>query len=194
MKNVSDRQREIMDAALSIMSAHGIQRLTTKNLARSLKVTEPALYRHFRSKQDLLMSILSGYREFFAGIVRKITDAGPEAFDKIGALYREMFRDFADRPALSMVLFSEDIFKYDRHLSREVFEIIEMTHDTIEGMLREGVRRGEVRSDVPSRQMSWMVMGTMRLVVTKWRISGYAIDLPGEGRKMLSYMRKVLNA
>ncbi|HPA73069.1 MAG TPA: TetR/AcrR family transcriptional regulator [Spirochaetota bacterium] len=192
MKTVSRRQKEIMEAALDIMSAHGIQRLTVKNLARALKVTEPALYRHFKSKQDMLLSILSWYGEFFAGIVKKAGNTGPGAIDGIGALYGEMFRAFVERPALSMVLFSEDIFRYDARLSREVAGIIDMTHDAIGGMLREGIRRGEIRKDVPSRQMSWMVMGTMRLVVTKWRISGYALDLAGEGRKAFSFMKKVL--
>ncbi len=192
MKTVSRRQEEIMEAALDIMSAHGIQRLTVKNLARALKVTEPALYRHFKSKQDLLLSMLSMYREFLAGIVRRTGTAGPTAIEKAGALYRELFREFTVRPSLSMVMFTEEIFKYDRQLSKEVLAIIEMIHDAIEGFLREGARRGEVRSDVPSRQMSWMVMGTMRLVVTKWRISGYALDLAGEGRKAFSFMKKVL--
>lgn len=194
MKTMNGRQLEILEAALDIMAVHGIQRMTVKNLARSLKVTEPALYRHFKSKHDLLLSMLVHYKSFLSAIIEKKVNSGQAAFDEIGSLYQEMFRNFTERPALSMVIFSEELFRYDKQLSRAVFDIIEMTHDVIEGMLRGGVRRGEIRSDVPSRQISWMVMGTMRLIVTKWRISGYALDLAGEGRKMLSYMRKVLEA
>ncbi len=93
-----------------------------------------------------------------------------------------------------MVIFSEDLFRFDRRLSREVSEIIEMTHDRICGILREGVRDGQIRSDVPIKQLAWMVMGTMRLLITKWRISGYALDLAKEGRQLLVFMRRVLKA
>lgn len=194
MKTMNGRQLEIMEAALDIIAVRGIQRMTVKNLARSLKVTEPALYRHFKSKHDLLLSILVHYKTFMSGIIAKNKPTGRAVIEDIGSIYLDMFKNFKERPALSMVIFSEDIFRYDMQLSREVFKIIEMTHDTVEGLLRAGVRRGEIRSDVPSRHMSWMVMGTMRLIVTKWRISGYLLDLAGEGRKMISYLKKVLEA
>jgi hypothetical protein len=48
--------------------------------------------------------------------------------------------------------------------------------------------------DIPLKLMSWMVMGTMRLLITKWRISGYTLDLVREGRNMLMFLRKVLKA
>ncbi len=192
MKTVRSRREEILDTALDIISSSGIQRLTVKNLARALKVTEPALYRHFTSKRDLLYSLIVMYGDFFSGIAEKTPASGTTAIDRVGGLYRELFREFTKRPALSMVLFTEELFRFDRQLSREVLSIIEMIHDTIEGILRNGARRGEVRQDVPSRQMSWMVMGTMRLVVTKWRISGYTLNLSREGRKAFSFVKKVL--
>ena len=103
-----------------------------------------------------------------------------------------MFGAFTRQPALSVVIFSEDLFRYDRRLSREVTAVIELTHDSIYRALREGARAGEVRSDVPARQLAWMVMGTMRLLITKWRISGYRLDLVKEGRQAVMYLRKVM--
>jgi TetR/AcrR family fatty acid metabolism transcriptional regulator len=194
MKRLTPRQKEIIAAALDIVAEQGIQRLTIKNLARAVKVSEPALYRHFRSKYDILISIIAWYKQFFIEMANKMSRSEQPAVDKIGSLYQEMFRSFVERPALSIVIFSEDLFRYDKKLSQEVFSIIEMTHERIQGMLREGVRQGEIRLDIPLKQMSWMVMGTMRLLITKWRISGYTLDLVREGRNMLMFLRKVLKA
>lgn len=194
MKHLTTRQQEIVDAALDIIAAQGIQRMTVKNLARALHVSEPALYRHFSSKYGILLAILVNYRKDLSEMFDQSTGSDKPSVEKIGSLYGDMFRSFVGRPALSMVIFSEDLFRFDRRLSQEVFEIIEITHDRICGILREGVRDGQIRSDVPIKQLAWMVMGTMRLLITKWRISGYALDLLKEGRQLLVFMRRVLKA
>ncbi len=44
----------IVDAALVIQNAEGLDAVTTRRLAVSLRVTSPALYRHVGSKEELL--------------------------------------------------------------------------------------------------------------------------------------------
>ncbi len=192
MKDLSDRQHEILDAALDIIADHGIQRMTIKNLARSVKVSDPALYRHFKSKFDILLTILARYRNDLQDLFDRSEKDTGSPVKKIESLYTGMFSAFVKQPALSVVIFSEDLFRYDRRLSKEVTSIIELTHDRIQRILREGERCGEIRTDVPAKQMAWMVMGTMRILITKWRISEYSLNLIREGRNVMVFLRTVL--
>jgi TetR/AcrR family transcriptional regulator, fatty acid metabolism regulator protein len=192
MRHLTARQHEILDAALDIIAEHGIQNMTIKNLARSVKVTEPALYRHFRSKFDILMTILVRYRSSILKLLDRSREAASSPVRTIESLYSGIFSAFEKQPALSVVIFSEDLFRYDRRLSQEVTSIIELTHDRIYHAIRESTRLGEVRSDVPAKQLAWMVMGTMRLLITKWRISGYKSGLAREGRQSAIFLRKVM--
>ncbi len=192
MRNLTDRQREIADMALDIIADHGIQRLTTKSLARALHVTEPALYRHYKSRFDILMAILAAYRENLQKLFdRAKEDDGPSP-EIIERFYDGLFDSFVVQPALSAVLFSEDIFRYDRRLSNEVESIIELIHDWILGLIKEGARYGRIRNDIPTKQMAWMVMGTMRILVTKWRISRYTLNLTKEGKTAMKCLRLVI--
>jgi TetR/AcrR family fatty acid metabolism transcriptional regulator len=54
MKNndFTERQIEIMEAATLRIDKFGIQELTIKNLASDLSLSEAALYRHFKSKNE----------------------------------------------------------------------------------------------------------------------------------------------
>ena len=56
---LSPRQIEILEAAIQLTSESGIQKLTIRNVAAKIGVTEPALYRHFASKHELLVAILA---------------------------------------------------------------------------------------------------------------------------------------
>lgn len=193
MKKLSARQLEIVNTALDIMADDSMQGLTTKTLALALNVSEPALYRHFKSKQDILLSLIVMYKEFLLNLFKNDNNKDRiNAVDEINDLYHKMFQSFVRRPALSVIIFSEDLFKYDRRLSKEVYSLIEFTQIHIVQILKSGLRKNEIRSDIPVKQLSWMIMGTMRMLVSKWRISGYTLDLVKEGRQMNSVFYKLL--
>ena len=55
---ISVRQLEIIDAAGRILTASGVSGLTIKNLANEMKFSEGAIYRHFTSKEEIIISLL----------------------------------------------------------------------------------------------------------------------------------------
>ncbi len=194
MKQLTDRQRKIADLALEIIAGHGIQRLTIKSLARAVHVTEPALYRHFKSKFDILMTILTVYKDDLQNLFEQSEKSASSPIEILELHYNSLFRAFVKHPALSAVIFTEDMFRYDRRLSNEVETIIELTHNRIYSILKEGARQGNIRKDIPAKQIAWMVMGTMRMLITKWRISRYSINLTREGENTMKFLRMVITA
>ncbi|MBK7754593.1 MAG: helix-turn-helix transcriptional regulator [Flavobacteriales bacterium] len=50
--DIKPRQLEIMEAAGQLMTESGYAALTTKRLAERMGFSEPALYRHFKNKED----------------------------------------------------------------------------------------------------------------------------------------------
>ena len=57
------RQIEIIDASKDLIGEKGVQNLTIKNLAKKMSFTEPALYRHFKDKTQILSGLLLFHRE-----------------------------------------------------------------------------------------------------------------------------------
>ena len=52
---IKTRQLEIITAAGEILSESGISGLTTKKLAAKMGFAESALYRHFKSKENIII-------------------------------------------------------------------------------------------------------------------------------------------
>jgi len=59
-------------------------------------------------------------------------------------------------------------------------------------LIKSGQDAGQIRRDIPTEQLGNMVMGSIRLLVTRWRLSGYAFDLKKEGGIMISSLRTIL--
>ncbi len=53
-----DTREQILAAAVTAASVHGVSRLSMTDVARTARVSRPTLYRYFASKQDLLAAAL----------------------------------------------------------------------------------------------------------------------------------------
>jgi AcrR family transcriptional regulator len=71
------RQR-IVEGALRLFADRGVDATSIRDIATSAMITEPAVYRHFRSKEDLIWEIFwSGYR----GLGETLRDSPPLGAD-----------------------------------------------------------------------------------------------------------------
>ena len=89
------RQQEIVRTALELIAAGGIRNLTIRNLADRLGLTEPAIYRHFRNKSEIVRTLIG---EFDRGI----PEPSPErtGFEAAAAFTRSRFAQVAALPLL----------------------------------------------------------------------------------------------
>jgi AcrR family transcriptional regulator len=53
----SDTRRRIQDVALELFAEHGYEKTSLREIAERLDVTKAALYYHFKTKEDILVSI-----------------------------------------------------------------------------------------------------------------------------------------
>ena len=93
---ITDRQMEIIEAAGKILTTSGINGLTTKNVAAEMKFTESAIYRHFKSKEDIIVAMLHYLAETMDGRLSDAVSAanGPE--ERFKALFRSQYRFFKE--------------------------------------------------------------------------------------------------
>ena len=68
---VEGRRGEILDAALAVFGEKGYEAGTLREIARRIGVTEPALYRHYESKEAILGDMVATAGDRIFGEMRK---------------------------------------------------------------------------------------------------------------------------
>lgn len=194
MEVLSPRREQILAAAVRLLSEGGMAALTTKNLAQAVGVTEPALYRHFNSKLDILIAILDQFEGHMQALFEKALDRETGVLDQIQAVYTHVFRSFATRPALASVIFAEEMFRHDKRLAARVAAIMNTVEGRILALIRSAKGRTECRNDVPAKDLARVVMGSLRFLVTRWRLSDYGFDLEKEGAALWQSLRRMVAA
>ena len=54
----AQRKEQLLDTAVELFARRGFGGATTAELAKAAGVTEPIIYRHFRSKKDLFIAVI----------------------------------------------------------------------------------------------------------------------------------------
>lgn len=189
---MTTRQSEILKEAIKLIAEKGIQGLTIKNLAKSINVTEPAIYRHFENKQQILVGILSFYSENKENYLTTIGNDSINPIIKLKSIFESRFKYFSKNPAIASVIFSEELFRNDRLLSDRVFEIMNSSQKIMLEIIKKGQNLNTIIDSVPAEQLAFIITGALRLIVTKWRLSNYSFNLEDEGLILWNSIEQII--
>lgn len=190
--SLSERQREILDAALERIDELGIQELTMKRIAATVGISEPALYRHFTSKSEILSAVVGEMETVSAQSLESARRTGRGSAEVLASFLESHSRRFAEHPALTAVLFSEDLFRNDPTLHSRVGAIVSNTQELLRREIEKGRASGDFRRDLEPEAAALMLAGGFRLLVSLWNLRGHNFDLIARTRSYLESAIKVL--
>lgn len=194
LTNLSSRQKQIIEISIKIISERGIQELTLKNLAGELNISEPAIYRHFESKKKILVAVLESFTQQNSLINQKNPQEGIPGFEFLRGVLKQILQKFNDNPAISAVIFSEEIFQNQNELSEMVFDLMKSSIDFFTKLIKRGQMDKSIRSDIEANELTIIVLGSIRLLVTTWRLSGFKADLNKNGEKVIKSLEEIIAA
>lgn len=181
------RRSQILDAALGIVHAKGIHSLTLRELADNVGVSEAALFRHFKSKEDIVDSLASTVfdsNQFFPH--------GEGPWEALENMLVWQLENFQNNPLHTSILFQEDIFREFPSV-KERFDLRRSSRSSlIRQLVREGQGAGVFSADADGEAFSLLLMGALRLAVLEWRHSGFSYDLRDKAPAMLHLLKKCL--
>ncbi len=189
---LSERQEQIIDESIKLIAEKGIQGFTIKNLSKAIGISEPAIYRHFKSKTQILLTILDTFEEIAEMLSGLINNTKLSAVQKISFMFNKMVVKFTETPSLVSVIFSEEIFKNEEILKKKIIRILNKNEETLELIIRKGQQQNKIRNDSDEKTLALMVMGSLRLLVKRWDLNGHDFNLSREGKLLLNSVEAVL--
>ncbi len=193
MNVLTERQREIIDVAIEIIATRGIQNLTIKNISMKIGFSEPAVYRHFKSKTEILLSILSMFEDRIQEFIARLNSDKSSSLGKLNLICTNHFNTFSDNPVMASVIFSEEIFQDEKKLAEKIYSIMNINFEFMKTIIEKGVESKEIRSDIEVEQLTMIIMGSLRLIIKRWTLSNYSFDLKSDGKKLWESLNKILS-
>ena len=188
------RKKQIMDAARKLIMRSGSEHVTIKNMAKEVGISDSAIYRHFKSKTEILSFLADNVS---AGLIHDIEMARGVGFNSmniIDEILRTHLSKIKQKRGLSFLVLAEIISFGNKSLNKKVSDNIQIYVDRLRVVLSDGVRAGVVRKDVDLDAAALLLFGMIQGLVNMWALNAYKFDLVkrysdlwGVCRKSLAY-------
>lgn len=183
MNHVTSRQKEIVAAAMGIISERGLAGLTMKSIASRVGFSDAAVYRHFKSKSYVLSAMVESFASVSIQELGRISAGGSSGLEQIKQFFFDRCRSFAANRALAAVMFAEDLFKSDPVIATRIHGVMDDHHRLLLKSIRLDQRRGLLKP-LPPEHIFTIIMGSLRLLVLQWQVGNYSFELPAAAEKL----------
>ncbi len=191
VKMFTKRQQQIIETAIRLIAEKGIQNLTIKNLANEIKISEPALYRHFSNKLDILMNILKHFRSTMQPAINQLLE-GESTVDNIINFTNNQFIIFSKNHNLAKIIFAEANFQNEDELKNKILVMMNTIQKILSDKIIKGQSSGEISNNISATNLTRIIIGSMRFLVTQWSMSGMIFNIETEGKQLCSDLRKIM--
>jgi len=185
-----ERKKEIIDASLEIIFEEGMAKLTMRNIASKIGVSEAALYKHFENKQEVVENLIDFY--FTDRLFNEQIHPEKDFRKAIYEIFDRKFSWLEGTPKLSVLIFQEEMFREFPNV-REKF----VTHRrTLENQIYELIKynqnRGTVKEIIDPHVFAMIITGSIRLSILRWSEENYSYPLKEEAHKLAKEFEKIL--
>ncbi|EUJ40982.1 TetR family transcriptional regulator [Listeria weihenstephanensis FSL R9-0317] len=151
------KKQELINATIQIIQEEGVHQLTLAKIAEKVGITKPAIFYHFKNKQDLMMGLTHFTIEKYKQIVAEEYDKLPEndALRYVHAFLQGNLRQLDDPELIKVHAGAMEVLVSNKEATavwRDVYE------QELEKMTPE---IGQVRADLISITLDGMWYGAM---------------------------------
>lgn len=180
------RREKILISALELFEEGGINNITTKNLAKKEGISEPALYRQYKNKFEIIKALVDEYASFDERIINTIKEgnlSGYEAIIFYVTRFGELYQNYSE---LSLIIASMDLYYYDEETRLTMYNTLKVRQDAIEEYLETHPLESP---RLKNKTIGKLVNDLINSEVFRWQMNGKSYDLV---EAMLMYVKEIL--
>ena len=172
-----DTYEEILEAAAQAFSKNGYDGTSLAEIARAVGIKTPALYYHFKSKNEILYAYLvrSG-EQIFSAVQLAVLGAGEDPKKRLCAYIKSYIRKQLEMidtmPTVNTVIFSATVSKA---LTRSQYKWIQDWERKMIGLVRDILEDGKKEGKFQFQNLAptaFFLMGSIDFVVNWYRPGG----------------------
>jgi AcrR family transcriptional regulator len=186
------RQKQIVEAARKLIIKRGSEHLTVSRIAREAGISEGAIYRHFRSKKEILSFLLDHAASSLLGDMALQSAENHTTLEAISDVLEKHLKAIEKRHGSSFQVIAEVVSFGDKKLNGKAFDIINSYIGRLSDLLSAGARQGSVRADIDQQAVATLVFGMVQGLVNLWALSNYSFGLTERFVPLWRYFRRVL--
>jgi len=164
------KKNKIIMTSLRIVDVHGSKGLTVARIAKEMGFTESALYRHFKSKKEIIELILDEALAMSQAQYRAVKKGKLDPRQQLRHLLRNFLEFLEAYPGIYKILFSDEIHLGESHLLDKLNHIINELLTGIEEIVVQGKKSGAFKKAIDVSMTGINFLGIIQTAFSYWSL------------------------
>lgn len=188
------RQEEIKKAVLSIIDQEGMHNLSTRKVAERVGVSEGALFRHFRTKREMILAVVDEVEEVLMKSLRDVAAEESPAEDRLLKFLCAHVRYLIANKGITILLFSEAAHANDPELKSRMLKILNEQKRLAKKIVNDGMSTGEWDKSLNVDHFATLYMGIPISLNIELVLNPGGVNTDNFCKKMLAILGRALRS
>lgn len=180
MRNPEITRENILKQSGQLFNTVGYKATSLKHITDATGYTKGAIYRHFKSKDELEIETLSHLSFQMFDLMKARIKAQKTAGDKLRAIFN-YFETYISKPPLkggcpllNVAIEADDAHP---HLRKRAIMILDVLRDSIDAILSNGVKHGQIKMGIDKAYYATVIIATLEGAIMMSKLKGDNKDI-----------------
>jgi len=188
-QSTSLRRKQIIDALRKLIIEYGSENVTVRRIAKEIGVSQGAIYRHFKSKREILDFLIDYIEENLIGDIEK-NDPQANTLEILENILQNHISAIEQRKGVSFLVVAEIISLGDKRLNRKIYDVLNNYIDHIKNIIIRGMRAGEIKAGIDPGMTATTFFSIIQGLVSLWALSNYTFTLEEKAPGLWNFFRQ----
>ncbi len=186
------RREQIAEAVLSLVAAHGVNRLSMARVARHVGLVPSGIYRHFKNKDEMILAALDRIEVRLQENIRAAAEENSDPLDQLRTLLMRHVRMIREGRAVPRIVLSDDAHSGHPERLARVRQIVGAYLGHLAELVRQGQVEGTIRADVDPPTAALMFLGIVIPAGILWHLTDGKFDATRHAERAWQVFRRAV--
>ncbi|WP_243454346.1 TetR/AcrR family transcriptional regulator [Desulfosporosinus fructosivorans] len=170
MSKLLHTKESLILSTIEVFSEQGLQGLTTREVAKRQGISESAIFKHYKSKNELILAVLEYFSQYDQAISESLSMKEFKPIEAITYFVEAYVTYYENYPELTAITLSYEGLMHEVELCEVVKRIFDKRVNTIQSLVEDAKRQNEISKDVDTESLADLIIGLESIVVLRWRL------------------------
>ncbi len=181
-----ERKAQVIAMALELLAKGRVDQVTTRKIAKGIGVSQPALFRHFHNKEEILIAVVNECKDQLARVAGEVLGRRDGPLEQVAGLTDRLLNYVEETPGLPRILFHDVAGGEDEALRATLKHLVSMQRSLIEELAAAAVRAGDLPEAIDPASAGKMWLALVQGLVFQWQLDGQPSGLGNLGEALFA--------
>ncbi len=169
------RKGKIVQSARELIISRGVNAVTIRNIAKKNKITEGAIYRHFKSKRAILQLLIEDFEKNLMKAIDSTIQNDKSPIALLKDIMHVHLKYTEDRKSELFAITAASVHFDDKVLRQSILDVIERYKSRIKAILRKAQSRSLIRKKIDLDSVSLTFFGLVQITAIQYALTNYTV-------------------